>query len=105
MKKLKDIKKQVIDTLVKPASYVSILHEPYSIIGMETYVLFNDKSGRMLDLSVTDNEKYVMYEMVLPVDQRISRVALKGVKSHSQDIEDMMEIHNMLLKKGKSNTK
>ena len=97
VKKLKDVKKEVFDALVKPESYVNVLHEPYSVKGMETFVLFDGVKSRALDLSVTDNGKYVMYEMVLPLDQRISRVSLKYVKTHSADIQDMIDIHNALL--------
>ena len=104
-KKLKDVKQEVFDALAKPASYVSVLNEPYSTKGMKTFILFDDAQMRALDLSVTVKEKIIVYEMVLPVDQRISRVSLKHVKTHSQDIQDMIDIHNALLARSKQDRK
>jgi hypothetical protein len=104
-KKLKDVKKEVLDTLAKPTSYVNVLHEPYSTKGMETFVLFDEAQVRALDLSVTVKDKVIVYEMVLPFDQRISRVSLKHVTTHSQDIQDMIDIHQALLARGKQDKK
>ena len=95
-KKIKDIKQKVFLTLLEPESYVSVLREPYSTKGMETFVLFNSKSNRVLDLSVTAKKNIIVYEMVLPVDERISRIAFKNIKHHTSNVKHLMEMYDAL---------